>query len=164
MLIKRLAIQTILQKRTFYKENGKFKSFKSDKEVCVNCNLTFKSKTEKFQHKKTIHNKDYLCSLCDFKTKSSQVIKEHERTHTGEKPLVCTWCGKAFSHRRTLQNHERLHTGEKPFQCKLCDSKFAQLTSLKSHTKSHHKDAEGKLETEIALVKRWNHGRPEVIG
>ena len=77
-------------------------------------------------------------------------MHEHERTHTGEKPLVCTWCARAFSHKRTLQNHERLHTGEKPFQCKLCDSKFAQQTSLNSHTKSHHKDAIKKLETETS--------------
>ena len=134
-------------------KDGKFKSYKSDKEVCMNCNLTFDSKTEKFQHK-MIHKKDYLCTFCDFKTKNTQVIREHERTHTGEKPLVCTWCGKGFSQKRSLQQHERLHTGEKPFQCKFCDSKFAQLSSLKSHTKSHHKDASKKLEQEKSETEK----------
>ena len=82
------------------------------------------------------------------------MIREHERTHTGEKPLVCTWCGKGFSQKRSLQQHERLHTGEKPFQCKFCDSKFAQLSSLKSHTKSHHKDASKKLEQEKSETEK----------
>ena len=137
-------------------QDGKFKSHKSDKEVCIICDLTFNSKKEKLQHKTKIHKRDYLCSFCDFKSKNSEVIKEHERTHTGEKPLVCTWCGKDFRQKRTLQNHERLHTGEKPFQCKLCDSKFAQQTSLISHNKSHHKDASKKLETEASGTASMN--------
>ena len=139
-------------------QDGKFKSFKSEKEVCMNCNLTFDTKTEKFQHKR-MHMKDYLCAFCDFKTKSANVIKEHERTHTGERPMVCTWCGKGFSQKKTLQNHERLHTGEKPYQCKHCDSKFAQLTSLKSHTKAHHKDASKKLEQEASETSAVKNGK-----
>ena len=105
---------------------------------CNTCNIPFNNKTELKLHKEK--HKVYMCTTCDYKTYNSQVIKEHERIHTGEKPLVCTWCGKGFRQKRTLTNHERLHTGEKPFQCIHCDSKFAQQNSLKSHMLVHHKD------------------------
>ena len=68
-------------------------------------------------------------------------LKEHERSHTGEKPEMCKWCGMKFSNKSTLVNHERLHTGEKPFKCNFCDKAFAQRNSLKVHKKSNHPES-----------------------
>jgi len=117
---------------------------KPDEEIlCTECGEVFTSKYKLQVHKVCVHKvkvKKFLCKFCDFKTHAKNVITEHERTHTGEKPEICAWCGKGFSQKKTLKNHERLHTGEKPYKCKFCENRFAQRTSLNVHLQSHHKD------------------------
>lgn len=46
-----------------------------------------------------------------------QKLREHEFTHTGEKPCQCRYCPKAFRTAIALKSHERLHTGERPYRC-----------------------------------------------
>jgi len=110
--------------------------------LCNLCGATFTVRPKLNSHMEKFHmmgNKKYHCKYCDFKTLTSHVLMEHERTHTDERPEVCQWCGKGFKARKTLRNHERLHTGEKPFKCKFCESSFVQRTSLNVHLQSHHK-------------------------
>jgi len=111
--------------------------------LCTHCGGVFPSKLKLQIHIDCAHKvkvKKFLCKFCDFKTHAKNVITEHERTHTGEKPEICAWCGKGFNAKKTLKNHERLHTGEKPYKCLYCDNGFAQRTSLNVHMQSHHKD------------------------
>jgi len=111
--------------------------------LCTHCGGVFPSKLKLQIHIDCAHKikvKKFLCKFCDFKTHAKNVITEHERTHTGEKPEICAWCGKGFNAKKTLKNHERLHTGEKPYKCQYCDNSFAQRTSLNVHMQSHHKD------------------------
>ena len=48
-------------------------------------------------------------------------LREHERTHTGEKSFKCTKCDKKSSY---LKTYERIHSGEKPFYCTKFDNVF----------------------------------------
>ena len=49
----------------------------------------------------------------------------------------CSICHKFLSSNFTLKQHYRTHTGEKPYKCKICLKKFSVKGNAKIHLKSH---------------------------
>ena len=49
------------------------------------------------------------CHLCPYSTKKTSNLKDHLRTHSGEKPYPCPHCSSWFSRSTSLRRHLNLH-------------------------------------------------------
>uniref|UniRef100_A0A8C4IC11 Zinc finger protein 865 n=1 Tax=Dicentrarchus labrax TaxID=13489 RepID=A0A8C4IC11_DICLA len=81
--------------------------------------------------------KKFPCSDCDKSCNSAAELRDHQRTHTGERPYQCSFCDKRFALSGTLVRHERLHTGITPYHCSDCGKTFAQQWTLTTHMRTH---------------------------
>ena len=50
----------------------------------------------------------------------------------------CSFCPNIYTSAYKKREHERTHTGERPFDCKICPYKSTQNSNLKRHVRLHH--------------------------
>ncbi|XP_063771010.1 zinc finger protein 12-like isoform X1 [Pseudophryne corroboree] len=105
---------------------------------CPYCEKSFLRSTQLREHQRThTGERPYQCLRCPKSFSRSTQLKDHQRTHTGERPFQCTECGKTFTHSSNLIHHRRTHTGEKPHKCNMCPKSFSQNSDLNRHQRTH---------------------------
>lgn len=105
---------------------------------CDICGKTYQFRSSYYNHRQKHLEPRFSCSICGHKFKSSSVLKQHARTHTGERPYQCSLCVRAFNSSYNLKAHMRTHTGEKPFVCTHCGVSYSYNSLLKSHMERCH--------------------------
>ncbi|CAL4075464.1 unnamed protein product [Meganyctiphanes norvegica] len=101
--------------------------------------LTKKKSNKLFKRVETDGDKYVECNMC-FKMLKESSIKQHYKTHTGEKPYHCDECNARFTRKGDVDRHRKLvHKNLKPFKCQKCEKEFSDRKNLKIHLQNHDK-------------------------
>lgn len=75
----------------------------------------------------------HTCPICGYTTLKRDHLKEHQRTHTGEKPYCCPYCPHRTAKSSNLARHLRSHITTH-YTCPRCPFLSTNYTAFKKHS------------------------------
>lgn len=79
-----------------------------------------------------------VCPVCHKRLSHKSSLRNHQRTHTGQRPYVCEICSIGFKERYHLKKHALYkHSDEMREQCRQCGKRFKDSTAVRAHTRIH---------------------------
>ena len=127
---------------------------------CNVCKKVYKNKTSFTHHSckpEEVIIKKKTCEICEKSFKTKEHLRQHQRSHTGEKPFLCISCGKAFTQQGNLIKHMRIHAGTKMFLCEVCSRPFMTKGALTEHSLIHSDEKQYQCEV-CKKTFRHKHG------
>ncbi|XP_048002919.1 zinc finger protein 595-like [Leguminivora glycinivorella] len=102
----------VFTKRIYMKDHFDLVHLKKYKYRCEQCDKNFLRNADLVQHRKRVHEgilppKNKICYMCGRGFTTNKILRNHVRTHTGERPFACARCPAAFAQRTALQQHKR---------------------------------------------------------
>ena len=151
--------------------------------ACEKCGKPFDGKNGLMQHMMKVHEKEskrVQCDVCHKWLCDKEHLRDHSRTHTGEKPYTCMFCDKTYAtatamthHRKTLHpeswaaekkrrhwlvNNRGKDSTEYRMQCHLCDESRTNVEELRAHWSEAHPGMTDQ--TGISISVKRDHDGP----
>ena len=131
--------QHYIVQNSFITSNGK--------QQCIACRQWFKFIYKHYTTKHTTR-KIYYCPVqgCTKSFNRKDLMKNHKRTHTKEKPYLCAVCNKGFRTPKQCSEHKRRTHSIQRFACHICHKEYKRTDALKNHLK--------KAKHDVGLTKK----------
>ena len=122
---------------------------KNGNHFCKVCEKYYKTKSSFSNHScrpSEVIKKNKTCEICKKTFKTKEHLRQHQRSHSGEKPFLCVSCGKGFTQQGNLIKHMRIHAGTRMFLCEVCSRPFMTKGALTEHSRTHSDEKQYKCE------------------
>lgn len=106
--------------------------------LCPTCGASFATSAARSLHRRHLHQRHHLCSVCDRAFATQQKLERHLRTHKSEKKFKCDVCFEEFSLADNLEYHYTVHSETKLLKCRFCNLEHFTTSGLNSHLKQVH--------------------------
>nr|CAH7738497.1 unnamed protein product [Callosobruchus chinensis] len=125
--------------RIHLKKHSRMHIYKIDSFKCVNCDKTFRTKSNLKEHENYCTGTyPYDCKYCDKKFASATKLKNHVRLKHDKKFIaICSICNIGFIKISDYKSHMITHSTEKKFTCTKCDKSYKTISNLNFHMKVH---------------------------
>ena len=108
---------------------------------CNQCPFTTTRSSQLCIHKRSIHEKSYKCTVCDYIGISRLFLARHSYVEheIPLKPYTCNGCSVTFSTKENLRRHiSNFHQNTNTFHCEECPYECLTKNILNHHKKTVH--------------------------